>query len=278
MSQSAEPPAPHEHEDNENGKNALITCVKAAEHVMPLPRSWWTRWPVLAVVATVLAGLAGLGHVVGGLGEIARLAGERSSSAGTSHTETTSPLVETPPLTLTLSESETRSFDGHKINEAFQLPQDLEKGPLLAGGALTRLTLQANPSHVVEISRMSLEVKPVHKEIEVASLYTVDPTRQSGFGGALPRTFQVMFDSAAQGSANYINLRGESEQASLANLLAVKEFSLLRLDIKEGLQETLDFRLSPQAPGLFEVRFRVYYVSDGRNYEETTKPIYLVRR
>jgi len=252
------------HDDSANGASGFI---KAAEHALPIPRSLLARWPIFAVLATVLAGIAGLGHVVGGLGEFARLFGEVPG-----------PHSVASPLTVAVSNSETRSFDGYDLNVSFQLPKELQNGPLLAGGGHTRLVLQAKPSHVVEISRLSLEVTALHTNVKLASLYTIDPTRQPGFGAARPRTFQLTFDAAAEGTAFYINGRGEPEETSLTNLLNVKEFSLLRLDDKDGLQETIDVNLFPRSAGFFAIHFHIYYTSDGENHEQATGPIYLVRK
>jgi len=261
----SEPPEPtNKHKDSANGESGFI---KAAEHALPLPRSWLARWPIFAVLATVLAGIAGLGHVVGGLGDLARLFEEIPDQHSAA-----------PPLTVAVSNSETRSFEGYDLNASFQLPSGLRNAPLLAGGGHTRLVLQAKPSHAVEISRVGLEVTPLHLNVNLASLYTVDPTRQPGFGSARPRTFQLTFDAAGQGTAFYINDHGEPEEATLDNLLKVKEFSLLRLDDKDGLQETIDITLFPRSSGLFEIRFHIYYTADGENHEQTTGTIYLARK
>src|SRR5262245_60966075 len=102
MSQSLQP-LPSD-EDQAKEKNPF---AKVAEHAVPLPPSWWVRWPALGIVVAVLAVLAGIGHLMGGIGEIAKLIEAKLI-------EPASP----PPLTMALSEHETRSLDGYKINEA----------------------------------------------------------------------------------------------------------------------------------------------------------------
>ena len=211
----------------ESAKDDADFC-DAARHAVPLPEAWWRRWPAVAVVVTMLAALAGIGHIMGGLADIARFLDPLSVEKHSQ--KDTAPRPEIRPLAITLSESETRSLDGYIINEAFRVPQPQICSTLLAGGAQTRIIFQANPSVVVEISRLSLEAKRLGKEIEIASLYQVDPTLQSGFGAARPRTFKITFDGTGQGSAFYINERSESQETSLSNLLATREFSLLRLD------------------------------------------------
>jgi hypothetical protein len=247
-------------------------------HESVFPEKWVRRMPVLAAISAFLLAFAAIGHVVGGIGELAQFTEDMfRKPVVPAVSAPVAPPKPSDPLTMALLDSETVPLDGYQMTGTATLPKNFQQGPLLPGGAKTRVVLQAaDANRVVQIDRVAVEVTHMARPAQLAANYTVDPSRQSGFGAAQPRQFYVQL---AAGTTNvfYIGDNNTSEPTSASNVLPKKEFPLLILDAQAGLQETLDFNLVASEPGLYEVRFHTFAASAGHEYSLLSKPIYIVR-
>jgi hypothetical protein len=249
----------------------------SADHGL-FPEAWMKRMPVLAVLSAVVIALAALGHTLGGLGELAHLVSGVFSS-GEEHpaadVKEGVPAKQTP-LSFALVKDATRALDGYQLSGSVALPSSAEPGPVLPGGAKTRLVLQASDdSQIVQIDRIALLVTKLPEEPVLAFNYTVDPEKQSGFGAAQPRQFYVNL-SGSSAEVFYISDGNTDEKSSAENILPPT--LLLALDQHAGLQETLDLNILATENGVYRVKFKAHATSGGREYDLETQPIYIVRK
>ena len=180
------------------------------------------------------------------------------------------------PLAVTLVSSATQPLDGYHFTESPVLPANLARGIVLPGGGRTRLSIQAlAPNSIVEIDKVSLRIERQDLDTKVAS-YSVDPTRQPGFGAARPQRFYVRLEASGRAQAFYITDKNVTRPTNVSNLLAGTDFPLLRLDRTAGLQETLDFVFVATRPGVYGIQFVAHATSGGKEYELETPPFYIV--
>lgn len=182
------------------------------------------------------------------------------------------------PVVMTLLDSETRPLDGYNFTGKPLLPDGLDPGTILPAGGRTRIVIQAaNTETVTEVDRISLLVTR-QKIIDKSNLtYVADPTRQPGFGPPRPHRFNIRLEAVRGSVIYYINDAGRAIPIKSDNLLAGRGLPLLRFDRNVGLQETLDVVFVAATSGLYELRFVAHAISQGREYDIQTQPIYVVR-
>jgi hypothetical protein len=246
------------------------------------PQSWINRWPLLAIVSVILIAFAAIGHTIGGIGELARSIRDVFTQSE-KVVEATGPPSVTPPrrqsVTMALATSDTVPLDGYQLIKDGSLPPDLLPGPVLPGGARTRLVLQAaDPGRIAQINRISLEVQRRETSQVIAFDYIVNPRQQPGFGAAKPRRFNVVLEDSGRADVFYISNDHKTEQVPLENILPKASFPLLILDAQAGLQETLDFVLVPTRPGFYTILFKAHVMSGEEEYDLQAGPLYIVRK
>jgi hypothetical protein len=184
---------------------------------------------------------------------------------------------EASPITLTWVDSQVKPLDGYLFIKTPTLPPGFSKAPIFPIGGRARLSLQADPNRACEVERIALvsEYHPLSGEDDLS--YTIDPAKIPGFGGAKPRSFNVRL-LKKRADVSFINDKSAGQATTAADLLASTSTPLLRLDLKEGLRETLDFSFLAFDPGLYAVHFVVDVVSAGKQYKIETTPIYIVRQ
>lgn len=182
------------------------------------------------------------------------------------------------PLSLSLLASETKPLDGYSFVVSPTLPANFPVGTILPGGGRARLVLQAvDPDVITQIDRISIIVKRRDMADQSAFKYSVDPTRQSGFGAARPRRFYIHLADKGRAESFYITDANKTKPISLDNVLVGTDFPLLLFDRSAGLQETLDFTLVANEPGLYDIRFIAHATNQGQEYELQSEPLYIVR-
>lgn len=183
-----------------------------------------------------------------------------------------------PPLSMALVDGETKPLDGYKFAATPALPNGLDPGTLLPGGGHTRILFQAtDPDKILEIGRVTLLISRREVPDKANLTYTVDPTRQSGFGAARPRRFNIRLIDSSRADIFYINDAKKPFKVQPDNILAGTDFPLLRLDRSAGLQETLDLSFVAAGVGLYEMRLVAHVTSQGSEYVLQTRPLYIVR-
>jgi hypothetical protein len=182
------------------------------------------------------------------------------------------------PLSMALLTSETKPLDGYRFVSAPVLPAGLPAGVILPGGGRARLVLQAvNTDVITQLDRVGLIVSRHELADQSAFKYSVDPTRQSGFGAARPRRFYIRLTDQESAESFYVTDANATKPISLDNILVGTDFPLLLFDRSAGLQETLDFTFVASEPGFYDIRFTAHATSRGQEYELQSEPLYIVR-
>jgi hypothetical protein len=182
------------------------------------------------------------------------------------------------PATLSFSDRDTHPLDGYRLISNVDLPTGLVPGRVLPGGARARIVIQAADSNrVVEIDRINIVAVKLPSVQEFPFNYTFDTVGQSGFGVVQPRQFNVILRADSAPKVYYISQDGPPQSVSDSNVLP-PDIPVLVLDAQAGLQEVLDFNISPADPGIYEIKFYAHLIAAGRSYTVQTIPIYAVKK
>lgn len=218
-----------------------------------------------AIVGLILAALPTTYYAIGVSEKVLKLGSEAFRHVWPS------PKAAAPfPLSLTVSKTETRPFDGYRVLA-------LEKFPTVyPTGAIVRLIMQAtDSSQPVNVDRLALVVKQRDAGTVIAHNEGADPLAQPGFGAARPEVFYVSIYGETTGNAIYVRQTNDIAPASYPSLLPVDRSLTYHLDAVAGLQMAMDVVLKVQARGLYEVKFCATGIAGAREDVVCSEPLYI---